>query len=51
MNLRESESLYERALIAFGGGVTSAARRSPVGNPVYMERGSGPHLWDVDGNR
>ena len=51
MNLRESESLYERALIAIGGGVTSAARRSPAGNPVYMERGSGPHLWDVDGNR
>ena len=49
--LQASAALYDRALAAIAGGVTSAARRTPVGHPIYLERGSRQHLWDVDGNR
>jgi glutamate-1-semialdehyde 2,1-aminomutase len=48
-----SASLYERALRVLPGGVNSPVRamRSIGRDPVFIERGKGPYIWDVDGNR
>ena len=44
-----SRALYERARRALAGGVASAYQaRDPW--PIYLERGSGSRVWDVDGN-
>lgn len=46
---RASGSLYERASQALSGGVASSYQaRDPW--PLYLERGDGPKVWDVDGN-
>jgi glutamate-1-semialdehyde 2,1-aminomutase len=43
-----SRELYERARKALAGGVASAyQRRDPW--PIYLERGVGSMVWDVDG--
>ena len=43
----------KRALDLFPGGVNSPVRayRAVGGKPPIMERGRGPFVWDVDGNR
>ncbi len=47
--LSKSRALYERATSVLAGGVSSDARRlSPL--PLFVDRASGSHLWDVDGN-
>jgi glutamate-1-semialdehyde 2,1-aminomutase len=48
-----SEQLYERALRVIPGGVNSPVRafRAVGGSPIVIARGSGPYLFDVDGNR
>ena len=48
-----STTLYERASALFPGGVNSPVRafKAVGGTPVFLERGVGPHVWDVDGNR
>src|SRR3954471_6340927 len=48
----KSESLFRRAQELIPGGVNSPVRafRSVGGNPVFIARGSGSHLIDVDGN-
>ena len=51
LNERTSGSgeMYERAQRSLSGGVASSYQlRDPW--PIYLERGSGPHVWDVDGN-
>ncbi|MFL5847257.1 MAG: aspartate aminotransferase family protein [Solirubrobacteraceae bacterium] len=46
---RASGSLYERAGLVLSGGVASSYQaRAPW--PLYLERGDGPKVWDVDGN-
>ena len=41
--------MYERAHGVFSGGVASSYQlRDPW--PIYLERGDGPRVWDVDGN-
>lgn len=48
-----SRALYERALRSLAGGVGSMARSTFAGyapHPLYMERGEGAHIFDVDGN-
>ena len=46
-----NETLYEKATTVLPGGVTASARvNKMLGRPVYMARGAGSHLWDVDGN-
>jgi glutamate-1-semialdehyde 2,1-aminomutase len=46
---RASGSLYERAGQVLSGGVASSYQsRDPW--PLYLERGEGPKVWDVDGN-
>jgi glutamate-1-semialdehyde 2,1-aminomutase len=43
-----SKAMYERARKALAGGVASAYQeREPW--PIYLERGSGSRVWDVDG--
>jgi len=52
LSLRKSRTLYDRARRVMPGGVNAAARFNPVlGHPLFMARGEGAHLYDVDGNR
>src|SRR5689334_14465482 len=45
-----SAETYERARRSLSGGVASSYQlRDPW--PIYIERGEGPVIWDVDGNR
>jgi len=45
-----SAAMYERAKGTLSGGVASSYQvRAPW--PIYLERGEGAHVWDVDGNR
>src|SRR4051812_9556067 len=44
-----SGELYKRAAKVLSGGVASSYQlRDPW--PIYLERGVGPKVWDVDGN-
>jgi glutamate-1-semialdehyde 2,1-aminomutase len=46
---RRSEEMYRRAHAVLSGGVASSYQlRDPW--PIYLERGRGPKVWDVDGN-
>ncbi|MHC4953359.1 MAG: glutamate-1-semialdehyde 2,1-aminomutase [Planctomycetota bacterium] len=51
-SLERSQAAFAQASEVLCGGVNSAARAfGPVGgNPPVIARGSGAHLWDVDGN-
>ena len=53
MNITKSISLFEEELKLFPGGVNSPVRafRAVGGKPLFIERGEGPYLYDVDGNR
>jgi len=53
MNTNKSESLFAKAKTLFPGGVNSPVRafRSVGGLPLFIERGEGAYLFDVDGNR
>jgi len=50
--MRESESLYARALRVIPGGVNSPVRafKAVGGKPVFISRAEGARLWDADGN-
>src|SRR5437764_1845696 len=52
MKTERSEALFERALQRIPGGVNSPVRafRSVGGKPLFIARGQGSHLFDVDGN-
>jgi len=44
-----SKALYDRARVSLSAGVASSYQvREPW--PIYMDRGEGPKVWDVDGN-
>jgi glutamate-1-semialdehyde 2,1-aminomutase len=44
-----SKQMYERARVHLSGGVASSYQlRDPW--PIYLQGGSGPRVWDVDGN-
>lgn len=49
---RRSREVFERAERVLVGGVNSPVRafRSVGGDPLIIERGSGQHLYDADGN-
>ncbi len=53
MNTARSQDLFEQATHLIPGGVNSPVRafRGVGGVPRFIERGAGPYLWDVDGNR
>jgi glutamate-1-semialdehyde 2,1-aminomutase len=48
-----SRELYRSARKVIPGGVNSPARAWTAvgGEPVFIARGEGPHLWDTDGRR
>ena len=48
----KSYTLFKRAEKTIPGGVNSPARafRSVGGNPLFIQRGEGAHLYDIDGN-
>jgi glutamate-1-semialdehyde 2,1-aminomutase len=53
MQHSRSRELFDRAQRSIPGGVNSPARafRAVGGDPVFIARGDGPYLFDVDGNR
>ncbi|PWT99676.1 MAG: glutamate-1-semialdehyde-2,1-aminomutase [Terriglobia bacterium] len=52
MNRSKSEQLFRRAQELIPGGVNSPVRafRSVGGNPPFIARGEGSHIFDADGN-
>ncbi|MEQ1948780.1 MAG: glutamate-1-semialdehyde 2,1-aminomutase [Bryobacteraceae bacterium] len=52
MNTSKSQALFERAQARIPGGVNSPVRafRSVGGKPLFIERGEGSRIYDVDGN-
>lgn len=53
MNIQKSKELFQKAQQLLPGGVDSPVRafRAVGGQPLFIERGEGPYLFDVDGNR
>lgn len=53
MNIKKSIQLFQQAQTLLPGGVNSPVRafRAVGGQPLFIERGEGPYLYDVDGNR
>lgn len=53
LRTQQSEKLYGAARQVLPGGVDSPVRafRAVGGTPLFVERGEGPYLFDVDGNR
>jgi glutamate-1-semialdehyde 2,1-aminomutase len=53
MNIKKSIALFEKAKKHIPGGVNSPVRafKSVGGNPIFMEKGYGCYLYDVDGNK
>ena len=53
MNIQKSKLLFQQAQQLLPGGVDSPVRafRAVGGQPLFIERGEGPYLYDVDGNR
>ncbi len=53
MRREKSEALFAAAQEVIPGGVNSPVRafKSVGGGPIFIERGEGPYLFDVDGNR
>ncbi len=53
MKTQTSEALYRKALELMPGGVNSPVRafKSVGGTPLFIDRGEGAYIWDVDGNR
>src|SRR5437867_1614800 len=49
--MSKSEELFSRAQKVIPGGVNSPVRafRAVDGKPLFIERGSGSHVWDADG--
>lgn len=49
----KSEALFNRALDSLAGGVNSPVRafKAVGGHPLYISKGSGPFIYDIDGNR
>jgi len=52
MKRDRSSELFKKALTYFPGGVNSPVRafRSVGGDPLFIEKGKGSHIWDADGN-
>lgn len=46
----KSQELFKRAQHSIAAGVNSGIRKMEAPVPLYFARGSGPNLWDVDGN-
>ncbi|OGO65990.1 MAG: glutamate-1-semialdehyde-2,1-aminomutase [Chloroflexi bacterium RBG_19FT_COMBO_50_10] len=53
MDIRNSIAMFQEAQKLLPGGVDSPVRafRAVGGQPLFIQRGEGPYLFDVDGNR
>src|SRR5512139_9013 len=53
MNTTRSRQLFAQAQALLPGGVDSPVRafRAVGGQPLFIQRGEGPYLYDVDGNK
>src|SRR5512141_2480044 len=53
MKINKSIALFQQAQKVLPGGVDSPVRdfRAVGGQPLFINRGEGPYLYDVDGNR
>ena len=53
MNIAKSVELFKQAQEILPGGVDSPVRafRAVGGQPLFIEKGAGAYLQDVDGNR
>jgi glutamate-1-semialdehyde 2,1-aminomutase len=53
LNVEKSRALFAEALTLLPGGVDSPVRafKAVGGEPLFIQRGEGPWLFDVDGNR
>jgi len=53
MSISKSQALFERAKKVIPGGVNSPVRafRAVGGDPLFIRKAKGPHLWDADDNR
>jgi glutamate-1-semialdehyde 2,1-aminomutase len=53
MEYRRSVDLFARARAVIPGGVNSPVRafNAVGGQPLFIERGAGAHIWDADGHR
>ena len=53
MSRQRSSELFKQAQNVMPGGVSSPVRafKSVGGDPIFFERGEGPYMIDVDGNR
>ncbi|OZD18367.1 aspartate aminotransferase family protein [Rhodococcus sp. 06-156-3C] len=49
-DLTASSDAFARTKKSVGGGVSSGARAGVRPHPIFAERGSGSHLWDISGN-
>ncbi len=52
-SLEESKKWFERAKKVLAGGVSSSARMPAAGTiqtPLYIKKGKGSRVWDLDGN-
>ncbi len=45
-----SHALFDRATRSIAAGVNSGIRKMEAPVPLYFTKGSGPNLWDTDGN-
>jgi glutamate-1-semialdehyde 2,1-aminomutase len=52
MNIEKSKRLYEQAIKILPGGVNSPVRafKSVGGTPIFIAKGNGSKIYDVDGN-
>jgi len=52
VNINRSKALFEKAQKIIPGGVNSPVRafKSVGGNPIFIKKGKGSKIWDVDGN-
>ncbi len=53
MKIERSKELFDRAKELIPGGVNSPVRafKAVGGDPLFIDRGFGPYLYDVDGNQ
>ena len=53
MDTARSSELFEEAQRYIPGGVNSPVRafKAVGGGPLFIDRGRGPYIWDVDGNK
>ena len=53
MNTSSSNKLFKASQQVIPGGVNSPVRafKSVVGDPLFMDKGRGAHIYDVDSNK